>query len=147
MLPLSAGRLSSLAPVSGHVPRQPWVSSRTRLPGVRASSGFPQCIGRWGPEVTELRLRPPSPEGLREAEGRGVQGAGRYRGGALWGRGQSRSSGLGYPPLRFSCRQCLASGRVLFGLGDLSTWRCSKVVGGSSGPSYFFLVVGWAVKS
>lgn len=32
--------------------------------------------------MTELRLPRPSPLGLQTAEGRGVQGAGRYRGGA-----------------------------------------------------------------
>ncbi|KAI4565022.1 hypothetical protein MJG53_016034 [Ovis ammon polii x Ovis aries] len=55
----------------------------------------------------------------------GGLGAWRPGGGVLWGRGQSRSSVLGRPPLLF-CGQCPGSSRVVLGLRDLSTWRCSK---------------------
>lgn len=107
-------------------PRQPWAGFWTRPPGVSAASaagsGVPQCTGRSGPEVAELRLRQPSPEGLRASEGRGVMGAGRPRGGA-------RAAA----PAAFT-RSCAppaasrpGSGCVFPGLGDLSTWRCSKV--------------------
>lgn len=74
------------------------------------------------------------PRGFAGGRGRGVRGeAGRYWAGPepqLWSRSLAAAPFLRAAP---------GSGRVLPGLGDLSTWRCSKVVGGSSGPSYFFL--------
>ena len=92
MVPLSARRLPSLGRFPHMAPASPGLVFERALQGSvsagsAAGSGFPQCTGRWGPEVTELRLRRPSPEGLRAAEGRGVQGAGRYRAGPepqLW---------------------------------------------------------------
>ena len=104
-------------PVPPHGPRQPWVSCRPRPPGGQCGLGG--------------GLRLPT---IHRALG---SGGDRATAAAAEGRGQTRSSGLGRPPLHFSCGHCQGSCRVLPGLGDLSTWCCSKVVGGYFGPSYF----------
>ena len=125
-------------PVPSHGSRQPWVSFRTRPPGVsqcRLGGGLRlptmhRALGSGGDRAAAAAAEP---RGFA-----GGLGAWRPGGGVLWGRGQSRSSVLGRPPLLF-CGQCPGSSRVVLGLRDLSTWRCSKVVGGSSGPSCIFL--------